>query len=408
MTLPRVAYVSLWLPKPSETFVFREVKTCRAMGLPIKTYTLYAPLKRGLSPEMAAFPPDESLGMANTHKVVGALVRHLLSAPRQTLPWLKNGPFNQWRSLEGLGENLWAFGAGLHLARRFEADAIEHIHTPWASGSATAAQVASRLTGIPFSFAARAGDIYPPEGALPGKIADAAFVRVNHAANLDYMRSFAPEHADKVHLVYNALSLLPDHLERTERKPPLKLLAVGRFVPTKGFDDLLTACSLLQEQGLDFTLTLAGDGGLAGKLKRQAARLGLNDRVRFPGFLKHNEISRCMLESDVFVMPSVVARSGGRDGIPNVIMEAFAHGLPVVATDVAGIKEVVITGETGHLVEQHSPQRLAETIGALAADPREANRLAKNGKERVLAMFDQETNCRKLIELFTAHAKGKV
>jgi glycosyltransferase involved in cell wall biosynthesis len=357
---------------------------------------------------MAASPPDEALGMANTHKVAGAFLRHMLSSPGRTLTKLKNGPLNKWRSLEGLGENLWAFAAGLHLARRFEADGIEHIHTPWANGPATAAQVASELTGVPFSFAARAGDIYPPEAALPGKIADAAFVRVNHAANLPYIRSFAPEHADKVHLVYNALSLLPEQPERPTRKHPVALLAAGRFVKTKGFDDLLTACSLLRKQNLDFTLTLAGDGSLARQLKRQAQRLGLTDLVRFPGFLKHNELSRYMLESDLLVMPSVIAPSGGRDGIPNVIMEAYAHGLPVVATDVAGIKEVVVTGETGHLVEQRNPQGLAAAISALAANPQEAARLARNGNKRVLAMFDQETNCLKLMELFAAHAKGAV
>ena len=404
MTLPHIAYVSLWFPKPSETFIFREVAVLRELGLPVQTFNLYAPLKKGLSPEMAACPPSETLGTAHTHTVLGAFLKHSVTTPQRTLDMLRKGPLDRWRHLEGLGENLWAFCCGLHLARRFEEQSIEHIHAPWANGPATAAWIASQLTGIPFSFAARAGDIYPAEGAMGAKIAAAAFVRVNHGANVPYLQSFAPDHADKVRLVYNALSLGPTRERRTGRQGPLTLLAAGRFVPTKGFDDLLDACALLRDQKTDFTLALAGDGSLAGKLKRQAARLGLDDRVTFPGFLRHDELSGLMLESDALVMPSVIAKSGARDGIPNVIMEAYAHGLPVVATDVAGISEVVINKETGFLVEQHDPAGLADAVQALAADPQEARRLADNGRTHVLDLFDRKRNAQTLLDLFAAHA----
>lgn len=404
MTLPQTAYVSLWFPKPSETFIFREVATMHKLGLPVRAFNLYAPLKHGLSPEMAAFPPAESLGTVSTHKVLGALASNFSTATERTWTMMKNGPFNKWRHLEGLGENLWAFCCGLHLARRFKEEGIEHIHAPWANGPATAAWVASKLTSIPFSFAARAGDIYPAEGAMGNKIRDAAFVRVNHGANIPYMRSFAPKHASKIKLVYNALSLGPKKERRAAITDNLSLLAAGRFVRTKGFDGLLDACALLRKWGVNFTLTLAGDGALAGKLKRQTTRLGLDDRVSFPGFLRHDDLSDLMLKSSALVMPSVVAPNGDRDGIPNVIMEAYAHGLPVVATDVAGISEVVINDKTGFLVKQRDPDGLANAMQKLAEKPEAARQLAKNGRAHVMELFDQERNACKMMELFAAHA----
>nr|WP_321258524.1 glycosyltransferase family 4 protein [uncultured Pseudodesulfovibrio sp.] len=406
MNFPRTAYISLWFPKPSETFIFREVKKMRDMGLPIKVFTLYAGLTKNFSAEMQEFTPSEHLGSIKTLMLLGALFKRLAFDFTRTFSMLKAGPFNKWRSLEGLGENLWAFCCGLHLARRFQEEGIQHIHAPWAGGPATAAWVASKLSGIPFSFAGRAGDIYPPEGSLSDKIGDASFVRVNHGANVPYLQSFAKGHEDKIILVYNALSLGPEGERHSSDGGKLKLLAAGRFVRTKGFDNLLDACSLLKKQGVDFSLTFAGDGMLRGKLMRQAANLELTNSVDFKGFLSHDALSCLMLASDALVMPSVVDTNGDRDGIPNVIMEAYAHGLPVIATDVAGISEVVINDRTGYLVPQRRPEVLADAIVRLARNPEEAQAFASNGRDHVLNLFDQEKNCTTLIELFSAHARG--
>ncbi|WP_319543134.1 glycosyltransferase family 4 protein [uncultured Pseudodesulfovibrio sp.] len=405
MKFPRTAYVSLWFPKPSETFIFREVQTLKSMGLPVRVFTLYAPLKKHLSPEMHAFPPSESLGSLKTPMLLGTLLRHAVSEPKRILSMLKRGPFNGPRSLEGLGENLWALCCGLHLAKRFEQEGIEHIHAPWAGGPATAAWVASRLTGIPFSFAGRAGDIYPPEGAMDDKMESAAFVRVNHNANVAYLRSLTKDHGHKVTLVYNALTMAPEAPRQETAHDEFRLLAAGRFVPTKGFPVLLEACNILKRKGANFTLTLVGDGGMKNSLVRQTEQLGLTDKIRSTGFLSHDQLSKEMLCHDALVMPSVVADSGGRDGIPNVIMEAYAHGLPVVASDVAGIKEVVIDNQTGFLVPQKDEKALADALSTLMADRENARRLAENGKRHTQELFDPETNCGKLIELFSAHSR---
>ena len=181
----------------------------------------------------------------------------------------------RWRSLETAGEALWAVLGGVHLARRFVAEGITHIHAPWADGPATAAWVASRLTGIPFSFSARAGDIYPADGALAEKIQAAAFIRINNRANLSYLAGMATGKAGKIHLIYNGIGIKDGRLAPAPMTSPLQIMALGRFVRTKGFDVLLHAAQILASRGVDFHLTLAGSGPRGVLWKSLAGRLGL-------------------------------------------------------------------------------------------------------------------------------------
>jgi len=149
---------------------------------------------------------------------------------------------------------------------------------------------------------------------------------------------------------------------------PLKLMAVGRFARTKGFDVLLKACKLLKDRGVAFKLTLVGAGFQGPTLQRLRKRLGLEDCVDMPGFLPHDQLTYLLKNHDMLVVPSVVHSTGDRDGIPNVIMEALSHRLPVVATDVCGIPEVIRHGETGLVVCQKDPEALAAAISDTASD----------------------------------------
>ncbi|GAB7080340.1 glycosyltransferase [Megalodesulfovibrio paquesii] len=403
---PRVAYISLWLPKPSETFIMREILCLRAQGLDVFPTALYGPLRKHFSKEMQAF--------AATVTRLG--IKHLARGVADERYWWKRDPAAVkeclgyarlgFRTLERTGENLWALHAGFRLARLFEQEGVTHMHAPWATGPAMAAMVASRLTGIPFSFAARAGDIYPPEQALPAKIARAAFVRVNTQSNVSYLRSLVPaDQQQKILNVYNAVTLIPAEEAPVFMTPPARLLAIGRFVRTKGFDDLLRACGLLRQQEIDFTLTLAGSGGEEPALRQLVKELQLENRVRFPGFVTHEEVSRLLDQADCFVMPSVVGKNGDRDGIPNVIMEACTHRVPVVATDCSGIGEVIRDGQTGRLVPQRNPAALAAALRDTLADRATALRLADTAKTLVLSLFDQQTNCATLRRLFTENGR---
>jgi glycosyltransferase involved in cell wall biosynthesis len=401
MPPPRTAYVLLWFPKPSETFVYAEALGLWRLGLPLRVYTLYGPLRQHLSPPMRSLPmPVERLGLAGLPRTFRGLAHWLARRPSAWRALWREVPWRRWGGWESGGENLLAFWSGFELARRCQEQGVEHIHAPWARGTATAAWVAWRLTGIPFSFTGRAHDLQPPDGALADKLKDASFMRCESLSALRHVARRFPGLAHKLVLTYNPLPSEGHPLAPAPMDRPYRLLALGRLVNYKGFDHLLTACHLLQGAGLDFTLTLAGDGPLRASLERQSRRLGLAGRVEFPGFVSHDRVPELFRHSDLFVMPSVVNQWGGSDGLPTVILEALAMGLPVVATRVAGIGEVIRHGLTGWLVPPGDAKALAGAVLEITADRGRALAVALKGRQLVLERFDPQANCRRLLELY--------
>jgi colanic acid/amylovoran biosynthesis glycosyltransferase len=402
---PRVAYLLLWFPEPSQTFVLDEVNTLVRLGLDVQVYTLYglrsASRLQGLAKVLA---PVHHLGTA----ALGPLVRDLLRLGPTWGPgaaaFLRQVAVRRWRSLETAGEALWACLAGVHLAGIMAAAGIDHIHAPWANGPATAAWVASTLSGLPFSFSGRAHDLYPPDGALKEKLAAASFVRTNTRSNQKFLVELYPQEAGKVVNIYNGVSLAAPGEPRSQAGPPFHLLALGRLVPKKGFAVLLAACRLLSDQGLDFRLTLAGDGPERRQLRELIHRQGLAGRVSLTGAVPHREVARLMAQADLLVMPSLIAPSGDRDGIPNVILEALFCEVPVLATAVSGIPEVIREGDTGWLTDPGDPEALARAAAAALAAPAEARRRAEHGRALVAREFNSQKNYGRLKALFEAVA----
>lgn len=398
---PTIAYALLWFPLSSETFIFREIVNLQKAGLKVDIHTMYGKSLRGCSRDMLEYAGEvRRMGSLALPEIMGAFFSFLARKPGLVWGLARRGLFRKMRNFESLAENVWCFFAGFLLARRCGDAAL--IHSAWANGPATAAWVASRLTGIPFAFTGRAGDIYPQDGILAEKAEDALFIRVNNAANLPWLASFCPPgRKDKVKLVYNSLTF-PESPPPKRKKPapPYTILAVGRFARTKGFPDLLTAMARLRRENFPVSLTLVGDGSWRGRLLRQRRRLGLEEAVSMPGFLPHDQLSRLMDSHDLLVVPSVVHANGDRDGIPNVIMEAMSRCMPVVATDVCGISEVVRTGETGILTPQRDPARLAAAIRSMLENGSEALEMGEAGGALVRRMFDPEKNSAALEKLY--------
>ncbi|MEZ5840192.1 MAG: glycosyltransferase family 4 protein [Hyphomicrobiales bacterium] len=397
----RTAYILLWFPKPTETFIFREVRNLERFGLPLKMFSLYGPWTRDLSAEMASVADrTERLGIRGLPKIVSGIAYWLAREPGKVGALVRTALLRRWSGVEKTAENLWAFLAGFHLARRFREEGIEHIHAPWASGPATAAWVAARLTGKPFTFTARAWDIYPPDALIGEKIAEAAFVRCETGANVKHLMAISGQPETKFELTYNGVPLVAEGAAEVPMQQPVRMLAMGRFVAKKGFDQLIRAARLMADRGVDFRLTFAGDGPLRGQLEALGAELGIADRVIFPGYVSYDQVGAYFMATDMVVMPCVVAASDDRDGIPTVIIEALLHRLPVVSTAVSGIPELVENEVTGMLVEQRDPEALAGAILKLAGDRDFALRLAEAGRARVHERFDPEKNHRRVLALY--------
>lgn len=405
--LPHVAYVLLWYPLFTQPFIFREVEGLRTR-LPLEVYTLYGRNLRCCSDEMkSAAENARNYGLKALPAITFEIFRQMFTRPRRFWKLLRRSLFRPWKSLETFGENLWAFGAGLLLGRQFVNDGIDMAYAPWPRGAATAAWVASEIAGIPFATSARGDNLEPADPDLADKLKAALFVRANNASDKERIERLAGDR-NKIPLVYNSLTLPEAHAPRGRKDDkPVRILSVGRFDVTKGFDVLLKACRILAERGLDFELTLAGGGGkvmglgdMDKTLRTLRHELGLEKEVSMPGLISHDQLPGILQSHDIFAAPCVIHSSGRRDGIPNTVIEAMAYSLPVAATNVNAMTEVVIDGKTGLVVPLNDPAALADALEWLARHPDEARAMGEEGQKLACGLFDPEKNSRKLADVF--------
>lgn len=411
---PHAAVILLWYPLFTQPFIFREVENL-ANTMPLQIYTLYGSNLRHCSAEMRqAAHKARSHGIGALPRICWEMGKYALRRPRKFFKLLRNSLGHRWPNLETFGENLWAFATAFTLAREFLEDGIDVILAPWPRGTATAASVVSSLTGIPFVMAVRGDNLDPADPDLGAKMAAATRLRANNKADLERIENFSQGNG-KTTLIYNSLTLpepLPAQRFQHDR---LRLLALGRFDVTKGFDLLLRACAFLKEEGIPFHLTLAGGGGkffglgdLEKSLRQLRKDLRLENETSMPGLVSHDELPQLMAQHDIFVAPCVIHVSGRRDGIPNTVIEALAQGLPVVSSNVHALPEVVQHGRTGFAVEP-TPRAIADAIKTMACHPGEALEMAHNGMVLVRGMFDTQANGQKLAALLRdADREGRV
>jgi glycosyltransferase involved in cell wall biosynthesis len=264
---------------------------------------------------------------------------------------------------------------------------------------ALAAYFVKRVIGVPYSITAHAWDIYADTTMLRQKLQAAEFIVTCTAANCEALSGLGAR-PECVFLNYHGLDFVHLPTPTFDRGGDLRLLAVGRLVEQKGFADLVTACQLLRQREVPFRCQIIGDGPLAADLQNLITRQRLDDAISLSGTLPQAEVFQAYQRASVFCAPSVIARDGNRDGIPNVILEAMSQGLPVVASAVSGIPEVVRRHKTGWLVPPGDAHSLAATLQGIHRRPEEARRRARAAYELVRSQFDVRDNAAALIRLF--------
>ncbi len=191
-----------------------------------------------------------------------------------------------------------------------------------------------------------------------------------------------------------------------DRAAPIQVLSVGRLVEKKGFEFALRAIHRALGAHPNIRYHLIGDGPLRASLEALAAELALGERVTFYGQLAREEVETIRSRADVVLAPSVTATDGDEEGIPVVVMEAMAAGIPVITTQHGGIPELVVDGETGLLVAQRDSKALAHALVRLSGDPELRLRLARSARARVLLQHDLERQNDDLARLLTRVAWG--
>jgi glycosyltransferase involved in cell wall biosynthesis len=294
------------------------------------------------------------------------------------------------------------FGQACVLARELPDD-VSWIHTHYLHTPASVARYAAAIRGMGWSFSAHAKDIWTsPDWELRDKLSSAAFGVTCTGVNLDHLQGLAAD-PSRVELVYHGLDLSEVRPPASRgRNGPFRIVTIGRTVEKKGFGDLVRALGRLKDR--DWHLDHVGGGPLTDTLKAQAARAGIGERIVWHGSRERSYVFKLLAGADLFVLPSRIARSGDRDGLPNVLMEAQAHRLPVVSTRVSAIPELVEDGVTGLLVESRDPAALAAAIARLMDDPGLAALLAEAGEARVRAAFSPEPGIDHVAELLRGAA----
>ena len=289
---------------------------------------------------------------------------------------------------------------------------IAHFHAHFATDATTVAMLASRLTGIPYSFTAHAKDIYHEyvdQCALNEKIKGARFVITVSEYNRAHLASIVGEtDSQKIIRLYNGIDLEQFQPDAAAQHGPSLILAVGRLVEKKGFQDLITACAHLQRNAVPFQCLIVGDGPERGKLCKAIAELDLLDSVLLMGPSPQEEVIRLLKRATVLVLPCVVSEStGDRDGLPTVLLEALAVGLPAISTRVAGIPEIIGHCDTGLLVAPRDPAGLANAIAEILADKTCRDLMGRQGRAKAIRDFDIRKNVPTLWRAFERSMSAK-
>jgi glycosyltransferase involved in cell wall biosynthesis len=394
-----VGYVLRKFPKLSETFVLNEILGLESLGVKVHIFSL-------LPPRDPRFHEGLARLKAPVWYVPGFSDRRVLL--RTAREARRRYGRRYWRTLtrvlaSGRPTLFWRFLQAAYIAERAARRHVARFHAHFATRATTVAELASSISGLPYSFTAHAVDIYRHDvdsEILGKKIAGSDFAVTVSQANVDHLARLGDGSRGKIVLVHNGIDV--DKFAPKERRgeAPFTILSVARLVEKKGCEYLIDACGQLAERGVPFRCWIIGRGSLRGKLLAQIERLGLGDRVRLLGGCKQSQVLKRYHAADLYVLPSIVGSDGNREGLPVSLVEALACGIPVVSTATAGIPEVVRDEENGLLIPERDPRALAEAMVRLMEDRALYERLRSRARSSVETVFDIETTTGQLRRLF--------
>jgi len=397
-TSPHIALLFTTFPKTSETFLQRDVAALQARGLNLKLYSLWGGggVFRGLP--VQTFPKWRLIPLflfiipwncLRRPRVVRDLFEGVLT--RGAPSWL-----NFWENLLGAG-----FAGCFYRELRRDPPAL--VHGAWAGAPATAAWLLWRIQGWNYSTGAHAYDIYEHGGDwwLREKLEHARFIHTSTEAGRRELadRGVPP---GKIVCIRRGLDTFPAFKPLRPDRRPLRLLCIARLVPKKGLDHQLRIHAAVKAAGLAFEARIIGDGPLRAGLETMAESLGLGAAVKFLGHQEQPEVWAQLEWADVLLHTGVVAASGDRDGLPNVIPEAMAAGVLVVTSPVSATTEAVSQGRTGLVADVDFPLAWVIALRRLGEDDRQAESLRAAARRWVEENYDAHKNTAQLVECFRA------
>ena len=383
--MEKVAFLYATFPRSTETFVRRELKALWNRGLEACAYSLWGGDKKWNGIKIELF---------HKYKLVTlffwipywAFLRPLSFSRILRYLWGKKCP-----NIQNFNETFLGLGFALVEARAFERKGYDLIHAVWATMPATAALAIHRLTGIPFSMGAHAYDLFRKGGdwLLEEKIRSACFVRTSSLSSAKRLEQRGVD-SQRIKLIRRGLENFSNRDFSVLSKKPeeLKLIAVGRLVPKKGYFHMLQIVFELSKRKIPFSLQIIGGGKLRKRISTEIKRFGLEKNVTLQGAFKENQVRELLLTQDVMLFTGIIDSQGDRDGIPNVIPEAMDAGCLVLSSVYAGASEAFIDGVSGFSLSPRSPGEWVKKLEEFYQDPDSFTDVRRNAVKDVRENFD--------------------
>ncbi|MDP3194728.1 glycosyltransferase [Tabrizicola sp.] len=394
-----IAYLTGDYPKVSHTFIQREVQAVRDSGLKVLTCSIRQPPESEFKGQEEIAARAETFYVIKTAKnplrLLGAHGRALLRSPGTWAATLALAVRMRSPGLKALIWQVFYFLEAGVLADHLARNHVRHLHNHFANSSCSVAVLAAKLAGISFSFTEHGPAIFfeVDRWSLPEKIARAKFVvAITHFCRAQLMLFSKPADWPKIGIVHCGVT--PSAYRRDPGGNGKRVAFVGRLDPVKGALLLIEAMAEVLKVHSDATLTLAGDGPARAGAEARARALGIDGAVRFAGFLTQGEVADLLANSDMLVLPSFA------EGLPVVYMEALASRIPVVASRVAGVQELVEDGVTGYAVPPGDLPTLVDRIIRLMDNPNAARDMGLAGRSAVEQQFDIAREGAWLAQLF--------
>lgn len=313
-------------------------------------------------------------------------------------------------SVYALLKFLAAAPKGLYLGYYIQDKGFDLLHAHFLTTPTTVALIASKVSGVPYTVTIHAIDIF---GTDPKVINGGVEVKCSNAATnvviSDFNRRYILEKWSRVQaqfeVIYNGVNLAlfdPTVPKKQFDDGIYRILSNGRLIEKKGHNYLIEAFAKLLADGVPAHLSIVGDGPLMNELKALANRLNVADSVTFYGRMSQAEVLQTYRECDLFALACAIAPNGDMDGLPTVLIESLALEVPSVSTQVTGVPEIIVDGETGLCVPPHDVDAFYTALKYMVEHPQEAEQMAKRGRELVENQFDRDKNAEALLKMWGA------
>jgi colanic acid/amylovoran biosynthesis glycosyltransferase len=406
----KVAYILSRFPHLTETFILREMILLRELGLDVHVFSMLPPLPTPVHQQVQEMMPYVHYSpFLLSSQLILAQFYFLFRSPIKYIRALGRAIWQTCREPLLLLRVLMIFPKSVYFARQMQNLKMDHIHAHFVWVNGIAAQVASDLIGITFSLHPHAFGLFMrDQESVRRQLELADGVITVSEYHRQYIANLCPRWSpDEIRIVHYGLDpaeFTPAHVPAEDSI--VRIISVGSLYEKKGHEYLIDACAQLAEKGTAFRCSIVGGGLLQDALQARIARHRLQDCVSLLGARTLAEINDLYRHSDIFILACVVAQSGDRDGMPNVLLEAMAMQLPVVTTPVTGIPELVRDGETGLLVPERDAHALARAIERLTNDEILRCKLGRQGRQAVLTGFDIHQTAAQLAAIFQDIREG--